>query len=117
MPTLEIQDPTGCILDGCIPRTNATRVADLLDEAEALLNQTTFENSELTLSVSLWDRYYNLLHESKTHDEDHEFWNEIEDDVIDLINDLLPQEYICELHPAESGTVGIWLAEEDDDHE
>lgn len=100
-------DPTGCIIDGAVARTNATRVADLLSNADALLEHYPGPDE--------YKKFTNLDSESRIHNEDWEHWHELEDDVIELINDVLPDEYICMLHPDELGTVCIWVRVELED--
>lgn len=108
-------DPTGVLIDGALPRTPATRVNDLLAEAETILNQyrntlgrDNYEN------VRLWSKWYELELERGKFDDEWEHWHELEDDVLELINDALPAEYTCALHQDDPGTVCIWRTDEDD---
>ena len=91
---------TGLIIDGGLPRTEAERVSKLLDEAKVLIDEHYKKSSWDTFNCELYKKYHQLENEYRHQykNEDYEFWGEIEDEVIELINDLLPADYICELH-------------------
>jgi len=100
-------DPTGCILDGAIPRTEATRVADLLT-----YNVVLFDHFGTTPAT--YHKHWDLVAEKTMHDDDYEHWSELEEDVIELINETLPDEYYCGLHPDDPGTVCVWLRDDEE---
>jgi len=98
------------IIDGALPRTEAERVSALLDEANTMLDRMYKDLEWQDFPTTEYKEYYRLL-EEYAHaycKEDYPFWHELEDEVIDLLNKLLPDGQICLLSPDDPGTVVIW---------
>jgi hypothetical protein len=104
------------VIDGAVPRTDAERVAKLLDEADILMNIMYKKSSWREFNTELYKEYWRLNDEYRHayQKEDYEHWYELENDVIDLINDLLPDDVVCVLHPDDPGTVVIWDVSDDE---
>lgn len=115
--------PDSPLMDGAMPRSNSERVDLLLAYAEARLARLApAADSPLAVRAAglreEWREYSAqetprppLVHP----DDEFEFWHEVEDDVMALISDLLPDPWYCTLHPDDPGTVVIWNSEDDDD--
>ncbi|HYT46308.1 MAG TPA: hypothetical protein VEP90_28520, partial [Methylomirabilota bacterium] len=74
------------LIDGAVPRTESERVSSLLAEAEALYNQYhNGTNYDIEHEIIALEEVY----QHQMLDEDFEFWNEVEDEIIDLINEIL----------------------------
>jgi hypothetical protein len=111
--------PDSPLIDGALPRSNSERVSILLDYALSLLpSKTNFklaEYRELRLEYKIHEAQ-EIPHPPLVHPENEwEHWNELEDDVIALINELLPEPWIMTIHPDDPGTVVIWDSNDDDE--
>jgi hypothetical protein len=111
--------PDSPLLDGAMPYSEAERVRILFDYAGQLDGAKT--------TGELQERFYRLQDEwaDASSQEipqpplvhpvnEYEHWNEIEDDVLALISDLLPDPWYATLHPDDPGTVVIWDGSEGD---
>jgi hypothetical protein len=87
----------GVVIDGAISRTPTERIHTLLDYADFLIESD--DRSENA------DKLAELKNEFRSDDFSLEFWTEFEDDVISLINDMLPDDYICTVGEFDPGTV------------
>lgn len=109
MITLAKYHPDSPLIDGAIPHSGAERVDILLTYALSLMP------SALGL-----EKYRELRAEYREHsskeiprpplvhpENEYEFWPEVEDEAIDLITDLLPDDWYCTIHPDDPGTVVI----------
>jgi len=81
-----------------------------LDYALNDLNNKWKHYSWEEFPTELYREYFKLEDEYRQHydGEYWEWWNELEDDIIDLINKLLPEDAVCLLNPDDPGTVVIW---------
>lgn len=98
---------TGVLLDGAVSRSERERVEVLLDEADyyATLCSCSSEDSRKLATLR------QVTSEMTDSDEG---WNEVEDDVIGLINDVLPSGLICVCGEVEPGTVVVRERDEEE---
>lgn len=106
----ETSDYTGCVIDGAISRSSDERVRDLLDFTKYVIEKEY--RQDLITDWHLLDMEY--LNTYKTLGF-FEFWHEIEDDVIDLMNQALPDDVICLLHPDDPGSIVVWDMSDEED--
>lgn len=95
------------IIDGGLSRTEAERVAKLLDYANVCLDKAYKAEGWRTFPIELYKKFHELEEEYRFRylQEDWAFWHELEDEVMNLINDLLPEDHVCMLVPDDPGTV------------
>lgn len=82
------------LIDGAVPHDNRERCTMLLDYAESLLT-----DRKLSASIE------RLRADVGTLPDEFEFWNEIEDETIEEINALLPDDHVCTLGESQPGEV------------
>jgi hypothetical protein len=99
------------IIDGAIPRIPPERCQRLLDYAhDEVLNQ-----AQINHAFERWTEFYTEITVNWS-DEEFEWWS-LEDDIIDFINEMLPVDCICLIHPDDPGTVVIWERNDLDDYD
>ena len=103
--------PDSPLIDGAIPRTPQERCSILLDYANSLLDKAYRTNTWDTFPSGSYVRFFQLEEEYRNNYEEHdEFfeWHSLEDDIIALVNDVLPEDVVMLLHPDDPGTIVIW---------
>jgi hypothetical protein len=87
----------GVIIDGAVPRNSYERCVTVFDYLITLPGYVVTDKTEAL------DPGHELQRRGLR--EDWEFWHEWEDDIIDEINRVLPDEYVCTLGEAQPGDV------------
>lgn len=108
--------PDSPLIDGAMPHTDAERCKILLNYAADVMKELKVESP--TKSVLLLHKYEELEREYNhwyLAEDTVEFWHELEDEIIELCNDILPDDVVMLLHPDDPGTIVIWHREELDD--
>lgn len=107
------------LIDGAIPRGNGERVEILIDFASRTLGDGTCYPpgtplGALALKVGDLRREAGFLKVSeRIADRDYgEVWAEMEDEAIGVINDLLPDGFVCTLGEPDPGDVVVRETEE-----
>lgn len=107
---------TGPLIDGALPRTGKERCRVLLDYIDGLLND--YDPIDQNYFDQLRVRRDELASETE-RSRKLDLWDgwiiEVEDDLVDLINDLLPDAYICTLGEPNPGDVIIRYKEDGED--
>lgn len=107
--------PDSPLIDGTVPRSERERVGILLDYAEFLLNEEQDRRPRRDDYEKLLSLWFDLRRDYENHSDEFEFWNEIEDDLIYLCSDLLPDPWYVTINPDDSGTVVIWSHEDEEE--
>lgn len=82
------------IIDGAIPRTDIERAACVIDAANQYVNETQ-------ASIRYTSRLRQLTRQLVNGDEDHE----IENEAVSIINQVLPDDYVCTVGEVNPGDV------------
>jgi hypothetical protein len=106
---------TELLIDGAIPREPWERVSRLLNVAESEIARHYTTDTWDEFPAHLYKKNFELSDEYITarQSDFYESWNELEDDIMELITDLLPAGWYCGLVDDDPGTVAIQEVEED----
>lgn len=100
-------DLQGIIIDGAVPRSEYERCQTVLGYAQWLVNETDNVTAEQVSKIKCLEEEV---------EEPRILWSghfpETEDDIIDLINDLLPDDLVCTLGEPNPGDVIVGEKEE-----
>lgn len=112
-------DYGGVLIDGALPRSESERCTVLIDYAIGLVPDAAhrLQDEEPTYR-QLTDKVAELTNEVRLQverQEPYEHWNEVEDQLIQLISDLLPDPWYCTLVEHDPGTVIVTDEPDDDD--
>lgn len=107
---------TGVIIDGAIPRTEYERCRTLVDYAELMLKSRDpldLDNHDL-LRVRMEELRAEINRYTIQSGQLFDWWHELEDNIIELINDGLPAHLACIIGEPEPGTVIVTEREGED---
>jgi hypothetical protein len=101
---------TGPLIDGAVPRTGSERCQVLLDYATNLYKN--WDPLDLEAHSLFKTRLDQLKYEVQTPRIIYDgHWIEVEDDLIDLINDLLPMDHVVYVGEPNPGDIIIDIRE------
>lgn len=90
------------IIDGSVARYPNERCMRLLDHAHGLV----LDQQLINWAFERWSKFHAEV-TFNWQDDNHD-WNELEDEIIEFINQMLPDGVVCMLIEDDPGTVTIW---------
>jgi hypothetical protein len=87
------------IIDGALPRTNRERCQTVFDYL------ITLPGVVVTDAIEEIDPSHETGPDGEVHDEDWPHWYELEDAILQMINQMLPDDYVCTLGESQPGDV------------